>query len=351
MAMMNKSIIIGVIIAAIAIGAIVGIIGSSMLSTTSTQKETIKESTDRTTTSVASTKLSGSIVIDGSSTVYPLTEYIAEKFSKIYPEVKVTVGISGTGGGFKRFTVGETDINDSSRSITDKEITTAKEHNIKWVEIPVALEGLTIVVNKNNDLIDCISISELKEIWKPDSTIKRWSDIKSTYPSNEVRLYGAGPDSGTFDYFTERVVGKARESRIDYIPSEDDNVLVQGVASDKYALGYIPMAYAFASTDKLKILRVSDGGECIYPTVESVIDGSYPLSRPLFIHPNYDKLRNSETLQKFIEFYLNNAKEGAISVGYIPLSDSYYQEALKVLNEGKYGENDKVTFNTISKKR
>jgi len=351
MAMMNKSIIIGVIIAAIAIGAIVGIIGSSMLSTTSTQKETIKESTDRTTTSVASTKLSGSIVIDGSSTVYPLTEYIAEKFSKIYPEVKVTVGISGTGGGFKRFTVGETDINDSSRSITDKEITTAKEHNIKWVEIPVALEGLTIVVNKNNDLIDCISISELKEIWKPDSTIKRWSDIKSTYPSNEVRLYGAGPDSGTFDYFTERVVGKARESRIDYIPSEDDNVLVQGVASDKYALGYIPMAYALASTDKLKILRVSDGGECIYPTAESVIDGSYPLSRPLFIHPNYDKLRNSETLQKFVEFYLNNAKEGAISVGYIPLSDSYYQEALKVLNEGKYGENDKVTFNTISKKR
>ncbi len=348
--MMNKSIIIGAIIAAIAIGVIVGIIGSGMLSTTSTQKEVIKETTERTTTPVTPTKLSGSIVIDGSSTVYPLTEYIAEKFSKTYPDVKVTVGISGTGGGFKRFIVGETDINDSSRPITDKEIATAKENNIKWVEIPVALEGLTIVVNKDNNLLDCISISELKEIWKPDSTIKRWSDIKSTYPNEEIRLYGAGPDSGTFDYFTERVVGKARESRIDYIPSEDDNVLVQGVVDDKYALGYIPMAYALTSTDRLKILRVSDGGECVYPATESVIDGSYPLSRPLFIHSNYDKLRNSELLQKFVEFYLNNAKEGATSVGYIPLSDSYYQEALKVFKEGKYSENDKVTFNTISKK-
>ncbi len=341
---MNKIVIIGIVIAAVAIGVIIGIMGTPI-----TPKETIRESKED-TSPIITTRLSGSIVIDGSSTVYPLTEYIAEKFSKTHPEVKVTVGISGTGGGFKRFTVGETDINDSSRPISDKEIGIAKDNNIRWVEIPVALEGLTIVVNKNNNLLDCISINELKAIWKPDSTIKRWNDINSAYPNEEIRLYGAGPDSGTFDYFTERVVGKARESRIDYIPSEDDNVLVQGVAADRYALGYIPLAYALPNTDKLKILRISDTGECIYPNNENITTNTYPLSRPLFIHLNYNKLEESEVLREFVMFYLKNAKEGAIKVGYIPFSDDYYREASNILKEGKYTENDKVTFNTISKK-
>ncbi len=355
---MNRNIVIAGVIAAVVIGVVVGIIGTVGLPTTSQQTPTPTSSPQTPTPTsspqtpqIEQQKLSGSVVIDGSSTVYPITEVIAEEFSKKYPDVKVTVGISGTGGGFKRFVIGETDINDSSRPITDKEKSTAKENNVRWVEIPVALEGLTIVVHKSNNLLpnDCISVEELREIWKPDSSIKYWSDLNPAYPREEMRLYGAGPDSGTFDYFTERVVGKARASRTDYVPSEDDNVLVAGVSRDKSALGYIPLAYVEHAQDKLKILKVSNekGGECVFPDSKSVVSGKYPLSRPLFIHVNYDKLQSKQELKEFVIFYLSNAKSAVEKVAYIPLSEKYYNDAVRLIKEGRYTPDDDKAFNRI----
>lgn len=357
---MNRNIAIAAVIAAVAVGVVVGVIGTVGIGTktgtaptTPAGTSTPAEAPVQVPTQTPVTRLSGSIVIDGSSTVYPITEVIAEEFSKKNPDVKVTVGISGTGGGFKRFTLGETDINDSSRPITDKERAAAKENNVRWVEIPIALEGLSIVVHRDNNLFpnDCISIEELREIWKPDSTIKKWSDLNPAYPAQEIRLYGAGPDSGTFDYFTEHVVGKARASRTDYIPSEDDNVLVQGVSTDRYSLGYIPLAYAEHAQDRLKILKVSKekNGECIFPDSKSIIQGKYPLSRPLFIHVNYDKIQSRQELKEFVLFYLSNAKSAAEKVGYIPLSDTYYKDAIRLINEGRYTPDDDKTFVSIYK--
>lgn len=352
---MNKAVIGGVIGAAVVIGVIIAFIGTAGIGQ---QKESgtaeVTQPQTQTQKAVETTRLSGSINIDGSSTVYPITEYIAEKFSEDQPNVDVTVAISGTGGGYKRFVIGETDINDASRPIKQKEIDRAAENNVRWVQIPVGLEGLSIVVNPENDWIPngCISIEELMEIWKPDSSIMRWSDLDSSYPDQEIRLYGAGPDSGTFDYFTERVVGESRASRTDYIPSEDDNVLVQGVASDKYSLGYIPLAYVEQALDRLKLLSVSEekGGECILPETQTIISGEYPLARPLFINVNYDKLQEKEELKQFVEFYLKNAKAAALQVGYIPLPDQYYEEAIKILQEGRTEPNDTTTFGELYKK-
>jgi phosphate transport system substrate-binding protein len=350
---MNKIVIAG-IIAAVVVGVVVGVIGTTGINKNSgTQGVTQSTETQpQTVQQPAVTPLRGNVVIDGSSTVYPITEYIAEKFSKVHKEVNVTVAISGTGGGFKRFVINETDINNASRPITDKEKESASASNVRWIGIPVALEGLTIAVHKNNNLFanDCISVEELREIWKPDSSIKLWSDIKPEYPRQEIRLYGAGPDSGTFDYFTEKVVGKARSSRTDYIPSEDDNVLVQGVATDRYALGYIPLAYSEHAVDRLKILKVSEkGGECVFPTNETVTEGKYPLARPLFIYVNYDKLQSKPELKEFVLFYLENAKEAVNAVKYVPLADKYYTEAVKIIRNERYGINDDTTLTNLYK--
>ncbi|GIU70815.1 MAG: phosphate ABC transporter substrate-binding protein [Candidatus Nitrosocaldaceae archaeon] len=346
---MNNAVIVGVMIAAVIIGVIIAIFGTTEFSTQST--ETVREENVR---EVSATQLSGSILIDGSSTVYPITEYIAEKFSEVQPDVDVTVAISGTGGGYKRFVIGETDINDASRPIKQKEIDLAAKNNVRYVQIPVALEGLSIVVNLDNNWIqnDCISIEELREIWKPDSNVMKWSDLDPSYPDGDIRLYGAGPDSGTFDYFTERVVGESRASRTDYIPSEDDNVLVQGIASDRYALGYIPLAYVEQSLDRLKLLSVSEekGGKCVLPKTKTIISGEYPLARPLFITVNYDKLQMKEELKEFIIFYLTNAREAALKVGYVPLPDQYYEDAVIAIKEGRYQPNDLTTFEELYKK-
>ncbi len=348
---MNKGIIIAAVVAAVAIGIGVGIIGTS--GSPSASSNTVSTDTQTTQQQVTTQALGGSVTIDGSSTVYPITEVVAEEFSKAYPDVKTTVAISGTGGGFKRFVIGETDINDSSRPITQKEIDTAAQNNVRWVEMPVALEGLTIVVNPNNNLLpnDCISIEELKEMWQPERTITRWTDLNTSYPNQPILLYGAGPDSGTFDYFTERVVGKARSSTTDYIPSEDDNVLVQGIANDRYSLGYIPLAYSEAAGDRLKILAVSEtkGGECVLPNSENIISGKYPLARPLFIHFNYDKLQERPELQTFVEFYLTHARDAAAKVAYVPLPDEYYPTALAALKAKQYTTNDQQTFNEMYK--
>lgn len=340
---MNNKIIMGAILASIVIGISIGIIGTAEASTNETVSTTAQPQQN-------TSPVSGSISIDGSSTVYPITEVIAEEFSIEQPDTQTTVSVSGTGGGFNRFAVGETDINDSSRPMAETEKATAAENSVNWVEIPIALEGVTIVVSPDNNLIanDCISIEQLKEMWQPERTIVSWNDLNASNPDQQIRLYGPGPDSGTFDFFTEEVVGEARSSTTDYIPSEDDNILVQGVQNDNLALGYIPLSYAEAAGDRLKIIGVSDAdGQCVHPSTEAVTTGEYPLSRPLFIHVNYDELQDRPELQAFVEFYLNNAGNAAETVQVVALPDAYYTEAISTLQEGEYTTNDNSTFNDL----
>jgi phosphate transport system substrate-binding protein len=275
--------------------------------------------------------LSGNIDIDGSSTVYPVTEAVAEEFMKIYPEVNVTVGVSGTGGGFKRFVVGEIDINDASRPIKEEEIEKAKQNGIEFIEIPVAYDGITVVVNKENDWVDSLTIEELKKIWAPDSKVTKWSDIRPGWPEQKINLYGPGTDSGTFEYFTEAVNGKARESRFDYTASEDDNVLVQGVSQDKYALGYFGFAYYLENMDRLKAVKIDSGTGPVEPTMDTIREGTYkPLSRPLFIYVNKKSLERPE-VKEFVNFYMKNAGKLASEVGYVPMAEDVYNENLSKL--------------------
>jgi phosphate transport system substrate-binding protein len=349
---MNKSVVTIAVVAAVAIGIVVGVIGTTGAFTSPTPSNTVSAGTQTDVGQLnTNPALTGSVTIDGSSTVYPITEVIAEKFSDAYPGVKTTVAVSGTGGGFKRFTVGETDINDSSRPITDSEKAAAATNSIRWLEIPIGLEGLTIVVHPDNNLLpgDCISVEELREMWKPERTVTSWNHLDPSYPDEEIRLYGAGPDSGTFDYFTERVVGTARSSTTDYIPSEDDNVLVQGVSNDRYSLGYIPEAYVAEAGDRLKKIAVSEtkGGECVFPEAETITSGSYPLSRPLFIHVDYDKLQTRPELKAFVEFYLSNAKDAVRQVQYVTLPDNYYNAALEKIRAGEYSPDDNTTFREL----
>jgi phosphate transport system substrate-binding protein len=344
---MNKRIVRAAVIAAVAIGIAVGTLGTTGVQSAWSQSSSANTSTQQNTGQT----LTGAVAIDGSSTIYPITEVIAENFSNTYPNVQTTVGVSGTGGGFSRFTAGETDINDSSRPITDEEKNASATNNISWIEIPIALEGLTIVVHPDNNMLsnDCISIEQLREMWLPNRTMTSWTDLNPANPDQEIRLYGAGPDSGTFDYFTERVNGESRLSTTDYIPSEDDNVLVQGVANDMSALGYIPLSYAEVAGDRLKILNVSEttGGECIHPDGNTVTSGEYPLSRPLFLHINYDKYQSKPELQTFVEFYVSNAKNAIQQVQYVTLPDKYYTDALSTLGAGNFTQNDQTTFNNL----
>jgi phosphate transport system substrate-binding protein len=298
-------------------------------------------------------KLSGKIVIDGSSTVYPLTEAAAEEFMKLHRDVQITVGISGTGGGFKRFVIGETDINDASRPILKSEAETAAKNGVEWIEVPVAIDGLVVVVNPQNNWVDCITISELREIWKPDSKITRWNQIRPEWPDAPIKLYGAGPDSGTFDYFTERVVGKAKASRTDYVASEDDNVLAEGVAAEKYALGYFGYAYYYENPGRLKALKVKDdakpGAECVEPNDDTVSRFVYPLARPLFIYVNKKMWNEKPALREFVIFYVENGARFAKRVGYTPLPDDYYKLAAALLRagmlDGLYGSTTVVLKN------
>ncbi len=282
--------------------------------------------------------LRGDIEIDGSSTVYPITEAAAEEFMKLYPGVKISVGISGTGGGFKRFVTGETDINDASRPITRSEAETAAKNGVEWIEVPVAIDGLAVVVNIRNDWVDCLTISELREIWKPDSTVTRWSDIRPNWPNQPILLYGPGPDSGTFDYFTERVIGKAKSSRTDYVASEDDNVLVAGVESEPNALGYFGYAYFVEARDRIKVVPVRDdakaGAGCVTPTDETVKTFEYPLSRPLFIYVSKKSWETKPWLREFVIFYVENGVRLALKVGYTPLPEEYHRAATILLRNG-----------------
>ncbi|MCC7478682.1 PstS family phosphate ABC transporter substrate-binding protein [bacterium] len=268
--------------------------------------------------------LSGAVNIDGSSTVYPITEAVAEEFMNSNPGVNVTVGISGTGGGFKRFAGGETDISNASRAIKQEEADACAAASIGIIELPVAFDGLTVVVNPQNDWCSSITIEELKKIWDQGSTVKKWSDVRAEWPAEDIKLFGPGTDSGTFDYFTEAVNGKSKQCRTDFTASEDDNVLVTGVAGDKYAMGYFGLAYFEENMDKLKALSVDGGNGPVDPSKDSVMNGTYsPLSRPLFIYVS-DKAAERPELEAFVTYYLDHAGHRSAEVGYIPLPDSAY---------------------------
>jgi phosphate transport system substrate-binding protein len=268
--------------------------------------------------------LTGEVKIDGSSTVFPLSEAVAEEFRNSYPNVKVTVGESGTGGGFKKFSRGETDINDASRPIRPEEIEACKANSISYLELEVAYDGLAVVVHPSNTWAKEIKVSELKKLWEPaaQGKIMRWNQIRPEWPDKEIHLFGAGTASGTFDYFTEAIVGEAKSSRGDYTASEDDNVLVQGIASDELALGYFGLAYFENNQDKLRILPIDaeNGNGPVTPTAETVKSKKYtPLSRPLFIYINSKSLERKE-VQRFVSFYLEHCGTLASDVGYVALT-------------------------------
>ncbi|MFN3309767.1 MAG: PstS family phosphate ABC transporter substrate-binding protein [Anaerolineales bacterium] len=273
----------------------------------------------------------GTILVDGSSTVAPITVAVAEEFQKQYPEVRVPVGISGTGGGFKKFCNGETDISDASRPIKESEVELCKQNGIEYIELPVAFDGLAVTVNPSNEFASCLTVEELKKIWEPaaEGVITNWNQVRPDFPNQPLSLYGAGVDSGTYDYFTEAIVGKEGESRGDFLPSEDDNVLVQGIAGDPNALGFFGLAYYEENKDKLKLVAIDAGdGNCVLPTIETVSNGTYqPLSRPLFIYVNRQRVDQKDEISTFIAFYLQNAGELVLDVGYIPLTPEIYQLA------------------------
>ena len=285
--------------------------------------------------------LSGSVLIDGSSTVFPITEAVAEEFSKQQKNVKVTVGISGTGGGFQKFCNGETAIQDASRPITASEIQACAAKGIEYIELPVAYDGLAVVVNPQNSWASCMTVAELKKLWEPaaQGAITKWNQIRADWPNENIRLFGPGTDSGTFDYFTEVITGKSKDSRGDFSASEDDNVLVQGVAGDRYALGYFGLAYFEENRGKLKDVQV-DGGKgkgCVTPNQQTVQSGDYsPLSRPLFIYVKKSDAARPE-VKAFVDFYVKNAPALTADVGYVKFPDNYYTLVNTRWTTGKTG--------------
>ena len=276
-----------------------------------------------------------SIGIDGSSTVYPVTEAMAEEYRTQQPDVDITIGVSGTGGGFQKFGRGEIDIANASRPITEEEKTIAAENDIDYVELEVAYDGLAVVVHPENDWVNCITVEELRMIWEPEAqgNITRWNQIRPEWPDEEIHLFGPGVASGTFDYFTEAVVGESGSSRGDFTASEDDNILVQGVAGDKYGLGFFGLAYFEENSDKLKMVAVDGGNGCVEPSVETVSDGSYtPLSRPLFVYVNSSSLENPMVVD-FINFYIDKAPDLLSDVGYVPLPEAEYNQQKQKFND------------------
>jgi phosphate transport system substrate-binding protein len=278
--------------------------------------------------------LEGTIKIDGSSTVFPVTEAVAEEFRTAQPKVKVTIGVSGTGGGFKKFSRGETNLSNASRPIKDKEKAACAENNINYLELEVAYDGLAVLVNPENDWVDNFTVEELKKIWEPaaQGVIMKWNQIRPEWPNEEIHLFGPGVASGTYDYFTEAVVGKSGSSRGDFTASEDDHVLVQGIVGDKYALGFFGLAYYSENKDKLSLIGVHNGAEIVKPTLETVSNGTYrPLSRPLFLYVNSTSVKSPEVIE-FVNFYIDNAAELSQDVGYIPLPSELYTKQKENFN-------------------
>lgn len=272
------------------------------------------------------------VAIDGSSTVFPITEAVAEEFQKVEKNTKVTVGISGTGGGFQKFCRAETDISDASRPISSTEIEACGKSGIQFIELPIAYDGIAIAVNPKNSWVDHITTAELKTLFAPEAQgkVTKWSQVRKGWPDKEVHLYGAGVDSGTYDYFTEAINGKAKASRGDFTSSEDDNVLIQGISNDEGALGFVPFAYYEANQGKLKLVPVDDGKKengdgAILPSADTIKNGTYqPMSRPIFIYVSM-KANDRPEVQKFVNYYLTNADTLVREVGYVPLGPEIYK--------------------------
>lgn len=280
------------------------------------------------------------IQIDGSSTVFPITEAVAEEFQKAKKsKVKVTVGIAGTGGGFKKFCRGETDISDASRPILKQEMEACKGAGIEYFELPIAYDALTVMVNPKNDWVKTLTVADLKKMWEPSAQgkVTNWNQVRSEWPNAPLKLFGPGADSGTFDYFTEAIVGKAKSSRGDFTASEDDNVLVQGIANDRNALGYFGFAYYVENQNKLKAVPIDGGKGPVAPSAKTVEDGTYqPLSRPIFIYVNKKSLDKPE-VREFVEFYLKNGPNLVKQVKYVPLPQGVYTTGAEHLKKGKIG--------------
>lgn len=283
------------------------------------------------------------IKADGSSTVFPITEGVAEEFQRAKGgAIKVTVGISGTGGGFKKFCRGETDVSNASRPITAKEMEECRKNGIQYIELPVAYDGLAVVVNPKNDWATCMTVEQLRELWRPESQNKKfkWKDLDPNWPDVEIKLAGPGSDSGTFDYFTEAIVGKAKSSRGDYLASEDDNVLVQFIRRERGGLAYFGLSYAEENKRRVRIVQIRNPktGQCVTPSMETVMRGTYqPLSRPLFIYVNAKSAQEKPEVREFIDFYLANAAKIAREVKYIPLPQTAYRLAQERWNKRVVG--------------
>jgi phosphate transport system substrate-binding protein len=281
------------------------------------------------------------IQIDGSSTVFPVSEAVAEEFQKSKKgKVKVTVGIAGTGGGFKKFCRGETDISNASRPILKAEIETCKQSGVQFIELPVAYDALTVIVNPKNDWVKSLAVPDLKKMWEPaaQGKVGSWNQVRSEWPNNPLKLFGPGADSGTFDYFTEAIVGKAKSSRGDFTASEDDNVLVQGVANDRNALGYFGFAYYTENQNKLKAAAIDGGKGPVLPSAKSVEDGTYqPLSRPIFIYVSKKSYDAKPEVKEFVEYFLKQGPQLIKQVKYVPLPQQAYTVGMDHLKKGKVG--------------
>jgi phosphate transport system substrate-binding protein len=286
----------------------------------------------------AAQKLSGAVVVDGSSTVAPLTEAAKSIFNEQQADVKITVGTSGTGGGFEKFCKGETDISDASRAIKDSEKAACNTAGIKFTELVVANDALTVVVHKDNNWVDCLTVDQLKKIWSPGSKVNSWNQVDSKFPNEPLKLFGPGTDSGTFDYFTAEINGEEGKSRTDYTPSENDNVLVQGVAATKGGLGYFGYTYYEENTDKLKALKVDGGSGCVEPSADTASKGSYkPLSRPLFIYVANKAMTEKPQVKGFVEFYVQNIDEITKEGKFVPLNAEQKSKLTAELETAKQG--------------
>jgi phosphate transport system substrate-binding protein len=278
-----------------------------------------------------SSGLSGSIKIDGSSTVGPLTETAAELFREENPNVRITVGISGTGGGFEKFCAKETDINDASREIEPDEKEACSKDGVQYEQLQVANDGIAVIVNPENDWAECLTTAELKKIWNKGSDVDNWDKVKNGFPDEGMKLFGPGTDSGTFDYYTEQINGEEGASRSDYSPSEDDNITIQGVAGGKGNAGYLGLSYALENEGKVKTVQVDAGDGCVEPTNETVQDGSYkPLSRPLLIYPSKEAMQREE-VKAFVQFYVDNYDTIAEQAKFVPMTSEQADQSKQAL--------------------
>ncbi len=277
--------------------------------------------------------VTGAVVLDGSSTVFPIAEAVAEEFQLANPGARVTVGVSGSGGGFERFCRGETDLSNASRPINQGERDACAAAGITFTELSVAWDGLSVIVNPANDFVECLTVQELRRIWEPGSSVRTWRDVRPTWPAENIRLYGPGTDSGTFDYFTETIVGESGASRPDFQASEDDNILVQGVAGDRFALGYFGYAYYAENQSRLKLVAVDGGSGCVRPTDATIEDRTYaPLARPLLVYVKHSALQRP-AVRAYVEFLLTESPAIVPSTGYHALSSQEYAEALAQIRE------------------